>query len=323
MQEREKNQSLMNSTNFALRSKVNKISSEINQLKRDLNKCIALSNYKDSLLKSKENSIKILSSEKSVLERDLNKCIASSNSKDSLLISKENSLRKLSREKSVILNDLTNLRKQVGKRNIDEECFTNGQKSTNDDKINKKIVQGINYVFKKTYSRLSHKEKGSRLLTLLHNGDLCGDEGIHACKDYVKCISRKQFCAWRLCKTCDTAYNVLELSTMKSIEMAATSDGAKLTARFNHLTSFFKQIDPDLQDPSSKQFLFKDSSGMMTYKNVQSRTLCILAQSVTCNETKQSVKDVLGDFYSWMLKVMKDGLPYRDNQNPAIKPILF
>ena len=112
MQEREKNQSLMNSTNFALRSKVNKISSEINQLKRDLNKCIALSNYKDSLLKSKENSIIILSSEKSVLERDLNKCIASSNSKDSLLISKENSLRKLSREKIVILNDLANLRKQ-------------------------------------------------------------------------------------------------------------------------------------------------------------------------------------------------------------------
>ena len=137
MQEREKNQSLMNSINFALRSKVNKISSEINQLKRDLNKCIALSNYKDSLLKSKENSIKILSSEKSVLERDLNKCIASSNAKDSLLISKENSLRKLSREKSVILNDLTNLRKQLGKRNIDEECFTNGQKSTNDDKIKK------------------------------------------------------------------------------------------------------------------------------------------------------------------------------------------
>ena len=108
-------------------------------------------------------------------------------------------------------------------------------------------------------------------------------------------------------------YNVLELSTMKSIEMAATSDGAKLTARCNHLASFFKLIDPDLQDPSSKQFLFKDSSGMLTYINVQNRTLCILAQSVTYNETKQSVKDVLGDFYSWMLKVMKDGLPYCDN----------
>ena len=66
-------------------------------------------------------------------------------------------------------------------------------------------MQGINYVFRKTYSRLSHKEKGSRLLTLLHNGDLCGNQGIDACKDYVQCIGRKQFCAWRLCKTCDTA----------------------------------------------------------------------------------------------------------------------
>ena len=104
-------------------------------MKEDLNKYIALSNYKDSLVKSKENSIRILSCEKSYLEIDLNKCIASSNSKESLLISKEKSLRKLSREKSVILNDLTKLRKQLGKRNITNECFINGQKSTNDDEI--------------------------------------------------------------------------------------------------------------------------------------------------------------------------------------------
>ena len=109
-------------------------------------------------------------------------------------------------------------------------------------------------------------------------------------------------------------HGLSEICKERSIEVAITMDGAKLTKRISHMMAGIKIIDRDAKDPISGEKLISfhtDSDGTIKYKSgsYQSRSNCypfLILIGKECNKTYDN--KYIDDFFKFFKDVEENGL---------------
>ena len=105
--------------------------------------------------------------------------------------------------------------------------------------------------------------------------------------------------------------------------MGFSVDAGSLTSGTTHIFAAVKTMDIRSKNKSGElMFVEYDENGNILYKNLQRNANVFIMCMAYSRDGKEPYKQFLGDWFKFIQTIKKEGLPYRDENNPAIKPIL-
>ena len=114
---------------------------------------------------------------------------------------------------------------------------------------------------------------------------------------------------------------LLHIAIRESVELAFSVDAGSLSQGTSHIFGGCKNVDPRSRKNGKLIFIEEDENSEFTYKNIQSNRNVYLMIMAYSKDRKTPYQNFFSDWFSFINKIKTEGLPYRDPQNPAIKPI--
>ena len=116
---------------------------------------------------------------------------------------------------------------------------------------------------------------------------------------------------------------LMPIAVKESIEMGFSVDAGALTSGTSHIFAGCKNLDVRSRDKDGNlMYVHYDEDGKKNYKNIQSKANVYLILMLYCRDGKMPYRHFFKSWFEFINEVKKNGLPYRDDNNPAIKPIL-
>ena len=107
-----------------------------------------------------------------------------------------------------------------------------------------------------------------------------------------------------------------------SVEFAFSVDAAALSDGTSHIFAALKNVDVRSRDRDGNLMYVKDENGVIKLSNLQSNRNIYIMMMVYARDGKKPHRYFFKEWFDFINKIKKEGLPYRDAKNPAIKPIL-
>ena len=114
-----------------------------------------------------------------------------------------------------------------------------------------------------------------------------------------------------------------EIAQRESVEMAFSVDAAQLSDKTSHIYGGCKNVDIRSRDRYGNLRYVYEEDGVRKYTNLQSNANVYLMIMVYAKDGKQSYRHFFKEWFEFINKIKAEGLPYRDEANPAIKPVLI
>ena len=115
---------------------------------------------------------------------------------------------------------------------------------------------------------------------------------------------------------------LMEIAMRESIEMAFSVDAACLSDRTSHIFGALKNIDSRSRKYGELLYVEFDESGKLRFKSLQSTKNVYLMIMVYSRDGKKPMRYLFQDWFMFIDKIKREGLPCWDEQNSAINPIL-
>ena len=114
----------------------------------------------------------------------------------------------------------------------------------------------------------------------------------------------------------------MEIATRESVEMAFSVDAAAMTDGTSHIFAALKNIDPRSHRNGELLYVEIDEDGKQKFKSLQSNKNVFLMCMVYSRDGKKTYRYFFRNWFMFIDKIKREGLPYRDENNPAIKPVI-
>ena len=104
------------------------------------------------------------------------------------------------------------------------------------------------------------------------------------------------------------------------VELAFSLDTAALMQGTSHIFGAVKNIDPRSKKNGKLVYVDYNEHGNPQYKSLQSNENVYLMIMVYTRDGKHPYRKFFKDWFAFINKIKKEGLPYPDKNNPALKP---
>ena len=116
--------------------------------------------------------------------------------------------------------------------------------------------------------------------------------------------------------------NLTQIAKDDSIEILFTLDFAALTQGTGHIFGACRNIDTRSRKNGQLIYVEEDGNGRTKLKSLQSNRNVYPMIMVYCRDGKEAYRNFFKDWFAFIYRIKKHGLPYRDERNPALKPFL-
>ena len=116
-------------------------------------------------------------------------------------------------------------------------------------------------------------------------------------------------------------HGLTEIAQLYSVELAFSLDAAALTQGTSHIFAAVKNIDSRSKQNGRLLYVYEED-GLLKYRSLQSNKNVYMMMMVYAADGKQPYRLFFKDWFMFINKIKKEGLPYRDEHNPALKPFL-